>query len=908
MREVFDRVVELEPASRGAALDELCGDDEELRREVESLVRESNEADTGIPHIIEAAARHAVDDHEQRAPGSGRTIGPYRIGELLGRGGMGSVFLAERADRSFSQQVALKVLQPGLADTGMEARFKSERQILADLRHPNIARLIDGGADDDGTPYLAMEYIEGERIDSWCDGQRLDIERRLELFRVVCSAVQAAHRSLVVHRDLKPANILVTDDGHPKLLDFGIAKILGPATHDHTMAVTGTLDRLLTPAYASPEQMMGQPVTTASDAYSLGVVLYELLAGSGPHDFTGSSAAEVERVICREEPPRPSQTVRRLSGTAEGDEVAAGRSTTVDRLARRLSGDLDTIVMTSLRKEPERRYPSVEALAEDVRRHLAALPIAARPDTVAYRAGKFVRRHRGSVTAAAVGVTAVLGFAVQASVNARIAADERDHARAAEERARIEARSAERVSSFLVDLFRVADPSESRGAEITARELLDRGAARLDGELADEPGTRSRLLRAVGEVYTNLGEYEEAAGLLAESAAVLRRNDPSSPDLAATLSELARAHFNLGDVAEARRISDEALATARGGFEGDQPDLARVLQTAGWLAFEESRVDAAERLVREALDMRLRLFGEEHAEVAESLFLLGTLALELDRLDEASDLHQKGYELRRMVLGPDHPMTLSSVGVVLATLERQQKFDRGVELVEEALPVAVRVLGPDHPDIAYLEVMRGRQYRFLGRPTEAEAAFLEAARIEREARGPDHPYVGYAEIQLGTIRAGEGRLDEAEASYREALRIYRAAYPEGDRNVANALGKLAKLELERGHAERALGYARESRALFGRLLPEGHTEVLEADIVIGLALAEAGRSAEARPLLESLLPRIAAIGHGDGPVARQVREALDTLPPVSWPEPPSDVASPGVGEIALPPDSMGVRL
>jgi serine/threonine-protein kinase len=878
VRAVFDRVVELGPEAREAALDEICGGDDDLRREVESLVRESGEAEAEIPKVIEAAAREASDHREQPETAPGRIIGPYRIVELLGRGGMGSVYLAEREDPSFSHRVALKVLRSGLADTGMEARFKSERQILADLRHPNIARLIDGGTTEDGAPYLALEFVEGEPIDRWCDVQQLDLEQRLELFRTVCSAVQAAHRSLVVHRDLKPANILVTTEGHPKLLDFGIAKILGPSTHVHTMAITGTLDRLLTPAYASPEQVLGRPITTASDVYSLGAVLYELIVGSGPHVFMGSSATEVERVICRQEPARPSQGVSRRTGTPEGDEIARNRSTNSERLARRLRGDLDTIVMTALRKEPERRYPSVEALAGDIRRHLEELPIMARPDTLAYRAGKFVRRHRRSVIAATLGVVAVLAFAVQATVNARIAATERDRARAAEERVRVEAQTSDRVSTFLVDLFRVADPNESRGAEVTARELLDRGSATLDTELSDEPDTRARLLRTVGEVYSHLGEYERAAELLADSAAVLRRERPDSPELVATLNQLARARFDLGEVAEAQRISADALAIARTRFDGDHPVYARTLHTAGWLAFEGSRTNRAEHLVREAFEMRLRLFGEEHAEVADSLFQLGTVALELDRVDEASELHQRGYELRRRVLGDDHPMTLSSVGIVLATLERQRELERGLELVENALPVAVRVLGPDHPEVAYLEVMRGRQYRFLGRPAEAEAAFVEAARIERSTRGPDHPYVGYAEIQLGTIRAGAGRLDKAEASYREALRIYRAAYPEGDRNVANVLGKLAKLELERGNAEQALGYARESRTLFGRLLPDGHTELLEADIIIGLSLTDAGRAEEARPLLESLLPRMEAIGHGDGSAARRVRAALDALP------------------------------
>lgn len=858
----------------------MCGDDDELRREVESLVAQSDEsAESEIPLLIEEAARDLVGGTEEEGKTVPKRIGPYRVLELLGRGGMGSVYLAERSGSSFTHKVALKVLLSGLNDTGMEARFKSERQILADLRHPNIARLVDGGTTDDGVPYLAMEYVDGERVDHWCDARRLGVEERIELFRSVCAAVQAAHRSLVVHRDLKPANILVTPDGHPKLLDFGIAKILGPSTHIHTMAVTGTLDRLLTPAFASPEQVTGEPVTTASDVYSLGVVLYELLTGANPHTFRNSTAAEVERAVCRDEPDRPSQAVRKLTGTSAGREIAAHRDTSTDRLVRRLMGDLDTIVMTALRKEPERRYSSVEALSEDLRRYLGRLPVKARPETMVYRAGKFVRRHLGSVVTAAVGVAAVLVFGVQSAINARIAVSERDRAQLAEERARAEAQTSERVSAFLVDLFRVADPSESRGEEITVRQLLDRGATRLDESLEDEPRTRARLLMSVGEVFRNLGEYRRAEEVVAEAVETIRRLDPNSPDFPAALNQLAAIRFDLGGADDSRQLAREALEISRRLFPGDHLETAAALNHLGWLAFEESRLEEGERDLRQALEMRRRLLGNENSEVAETLFHLGNVMLELNRIDEAAELHQQAYAMRRRVLGADHPVTLSSTGIVVATLEAKKEHLRGLELIDDAMPTAIRVVGAEHPDIAYLEVMRGRQYRFLGRAEEAEAAFAEAVRIERLARGPDHPYVGYALIQLGTMRAKNDRLEEAEASFREALRIYRKAYPEGDRNVANILGKLAALELQRGRPEAALELAQQSRELFGRLLPDGHTELLEGDILIGLSLAEAGHPARARPFLEALLPRIEAVGEKDHPYAVRVRQALEGLPP-----------------------------
>ncbi|HSN54543.1 MAG TPA: serine/threonine-protein kinase [Candidatus Sulfomarinibacteraceae bacterium] len=877
VRELFLRVADLDPAAREAHLDEACGEDRDLRHEVESLLGQNDRSDTFLPRLIEHAAQDLVGDPASDPAARPARIGPYRVIELLGRGGMGSVYLAEREGGPFQQQVALKVLRTGLNDTDMAARFKSERQILADLRHPNIAGLVDGGTTEDGVPFLAMEYVQGRRIDRWCDQDQKSIEQRIDLFRVVCSAVQAAHRSLVVHRDLKPANILVTTDGHVKLLDFGIAKILGPSSHSHTVVVTRTIDRLLTPAFASPEQVSGDAVTTASDVYSLGVILYELLAGTNPHAFKDHSATEIERVVCRTDPERPSQAVRRRIGTAKGAEAARLRGLSEDRLARRLAGDLDTIVMTALRKEPDRRYSSVEALSEDLRRHAAGLPVMARPDTLTYRASKFVRRHRTAVAATSAAMIAVLAFGVQSSVNAREAVRERDRALAAEERARIEAETADRVSAFLIDLFRVADPSESRGEEVSVRALLDRGAGRIDDELAGEPEIQARLLEAVGEVYSNLGEYATAGELLERSVDLLRENDPASPELPEALNGYAKVRFDLGDRDAAEALSQEALSVARQTFDGDHQQTALALNNLGWIAYEKGAYEEAERVLSEALEMRRRVWGDEHGEVAETLFNLGTVALELNRVDEAVARMEQAHDMRRRILGPDHPVTLGGIGNVVAALEAQKQYSRGLQRLAETIPTAIGIFGPEHPDIAYLEVMRGRQLRFLGRTDEARKAFDEALRIERHVRGPDHPYVGYAQIQIGTLCAGAGELDAAEAAYLEALRIYRRAYPEGDRNVANTLGKLSELALQRGRGDEALRLARESRKLFGRLLPEGHSELLECDVLVGLAMAAAGQTAEAVPFLEGLLPKLVAEAGEDGEIVRRVREALKSI-------------------------------
>jgi serine/threonine protein kinase/tetratricopeptide (TPR) repeat protein len=872
IRDIFEAVLDAPAAERQALLATLCDGDADLLREVASLLEASDDAGDTLNVVIAFAADDvSVATTSRTAP---EQIGPYRILQLLGRGGMGTVYLAERADGAFQHKVALKLLRAGLDSPGAEARFRAERQILADLRHPNIARLVDGGAVEDGSPYLVMEYVEGRPIDHWCDDQRLDLTRRIELFRVVCSAVQAAHRSLVVHRDLKPANILVTADGHPKLLDFGIAKLMAPGGTDHTVALTLTSQRLLTPGYAGPEQVMGRPVTTASDVYSLGVILYELLTGRPPLDFTGLSLREVEQTVEAIDPVRPSLAVRALVDADDGAETAARRGTTPDRLARHLAGDLDTIIMTALRKEPERRYPSVEALSEDLRRFLVQLPIAARPDTVGYRAGRFVRRHRVAVTATGVAAAMVVAFGVQATISARRAVVERDRALAAEERSRVEAATADRVAIFLVDLFRTADPEEARGRDLTVRQVLDRGADRIDRDLAEESEVRARMLLALGTVFANLGEFNRADELTAEAVHILQAADVPGERRAAALNAQSEIRADLGDPAGARRAAERALEAAGAGAT---PEAARALSQLAFLAYEETHLDEADELVRRSLTLQRELHGPAHPAIAESLFRLGTIQLERNHIDEAVRLHEEAWAMRRKLLGEDHPDTLSGVGVLLASLEAKKEYRRGLERVDDTLPVAIRVLGRDHPDVAYLHVMRGRQLRFLGQWDQAESAFAEALRIERATRGEDHPYAGYALIQLGTVRVAGGDLDGAESAYREALRIYRLAYPEGDRNAANILGKLATIELERGRGPEALDLAQRSRVEFGRLLPEDHTELLEGDLLIGQALVASGRTDEAHRLLQDLQPKVVAVAGDDSKPAREIRQLLDGI-------------------------------
>src|ERR1700689_2109880 len=477
----------------------------------------------------------------------GDRIGPYRVLRTLGVGGMGEVYLAERADAEFEQQVPIKVVYGSLR--GVQSRLKIERQILAQLDHPNIAPLLDGGSLPDGTAYIVMEYVDGVPIDVYCDSNRLDIVARLRLFQTVCAAVHYAHQNLIVHRDLKPSNILVTAAGVPKLLDFGIAKLLDDRqAARYTLAVTQADIRVMTPDHASPEQIRGQAITTSSDVYVLGVLLYKLLCGSSPFFIASVRLSEIERAICEKDPPPPSDLVS-ANDSPESRAIVDARNSSASRLRRTLKGDLDNIVLMAMRKEPDRRHASAQQMASDIQRHLDGMPVIACGDILSNRSAKFVRPPWLPVAASLSAVLLVLAFATTTYLQSLRIAAERDRAAQQRERAEHERARAEEVSSFLVNLFKLSDPKENRGNQVTARELLDSGAKRLQTGLQDQPETRAALLSTVGTVYDSLGQYQDALPLLDESLQLqAQSHDVSRIN---TLSELGQSHIGAGDLSGA---------------------------------------------------------------------------------------------------------------------------------------------------------------------------------------------------------------------------------------------------------------------------------------------------------------------------------------------------------------------
>lgn len=560
VKSLFQALLDQPPDQRPAFLDQACPADAELRREVESLLAFHENADQFIETPALAAAGDVLTD-ELLLPMEGRRIGAYKVLREIGRGGMGSVYVAIRADDQYQKRVAIKLVKRGMDTDEILHRFHNERQILASLDHPNIAKLLDGGTTDDGLPYFVMEYIEGQPIDAFCDARKLSTAERLELFRAICSAVHYAHQNLVVHRDLKPSNILVTSDGSAKLLDFGIAKLLNPAlSSPRTLNPTRLDMRLLTPEYASPEQVRGEPITTASDVYSLGVILYELLTGRRPYRTTSRQPQELMHAVCEEEPDRPSTAVSRVEEAPGPDGVGAVTLTAemVSRtregepykLRQKLSGDLDNIILMAMRKEPQRRYASVEQFSEDLRRHLEGLPVVARKNTWTYRSAKFIGRHKAGVLAAAMIALALVGGIITTTWQWRVARTQRARA----ERRFNDVRRL--ANSFLYELH---DAIKDLPGSTPARQLLVRRALEYLDKLAGESRIDSTLRRELAMAYERVGDVQgnpylgnvgDTAGALESyrKALEIRRSLAGEGSTALTRCDLAHSYDRIGDM------------------------------------------------------------------------------------------------------------------------------------------------------------------------------------------------------------------------------------------------------------------------------------------------------------------------------------------------------------------------
>ncbi|NNE47436.1 MAG: serine/threonine protein kinase [Rhodothermales bacterium] len=841
--ELFDALVDMSAGERSAFLDDRCRGQDDLRDEVEGMLRAHDNAGGFLSDSASQSAVELIADsaHILEMP---ERVGPYRLTAEIARGGMGAVYLGNRDDGEFEQRVAVKVLQTGLPATDIRRRFLSERQILASLEHEHIARVYDGGVLDDGRPYFVMEYVNGSPIDDYCEQQGLNLRQRLELIRDVADTVRYAHYNLVIHRDLKPSNILVTPDGSVKLLDFGIAKVLG-GDGAADLAATQTGTRWMTPEYASPEQILGRPPTTATDVYQLGVVAYEILTGVRPFRGEDRSVFELERTICEDDPDRPSLAVRDTSVSLT-EQQRKTRS-------KLLAGDVDAIVLKSLRKESEDRYASAGEFSADVQRFLDGVPVSARQGSTGYRIQKFVRRYRWRVAVVATSVVVLLAGATAYAVQITRA---RAEAEAAAEIATLERAKSERVATFLAGLFEAGDLEKSQGDTLTVFDLVDRGVQELD-DLEDEPEVQARLAHVIGDVYHRLSQFDRSEQLLTRSADILRGIPATeSSELPFTLEALSDLSVSRGDFEAAAVYAREAVGVASEVHGEKHATVARMMNRLGTAYFYQNDDSLAAHYYRRALEIYRSAEGAEGEGFASLVGNLGLIEQRAGRLveaeallresrsllqdvpgteervadatrnlaiilggrgelDEAEQLHIDHVAMRR-VLDGDTSVAVSSALSFLGSLYQQRgEYEKSVETQSESLEILKQLFGPRHRYSAMAMNNLAQPLRLLGRYDEAEAHLRQSIDIRREVYGESHYRVATALRQVGNVLSARGNNAEALELFEEALQIREKHFGRNHKNTANSLNDVASTLASLGRTEQAETVLQDAMKIWG---------------------------------------------------------------------------------------------
>lgn len=745
-------------------LNQALGMPEEQRGEWLAVLEKENPAVAAL--LKELLDEHRALDEEgfleehpfplrSTAGMAGQTVGAYTLVSQIGQGGMGSVWLAQRSDGRFERRAAVKFLSIALAGPDGEKRFKREGTILGRLTHPHIAELLDAGVSATGQPYLVLEHVEGEHIDRYCDQRKLGVEARVRLFLDVLAAVAHAHTNLIVHRDIKPSNVLVSKDGQVKLLDFGIAKLMEGDGAGEAATLLTRDGGPLTPEYAAPEQVTGQPVTTATDVYALGVLLYVLLTGQHPVGGDRRSPASLVKAIAETEPLRPSEVL--------SEAVASQRSATPEKLRRQLRGDLDTIVGKTLKKNPQERYVSVTAMVADLQRYLNHETISARPDTIRYRAAKFVRRNRVALASAAA-VALVLVAAAVISIRAGI-------------RANREAAVAEAVNDFLQnDLLAQAGASVQSGPkgksdpDLKVRTALDRAAERIEGKFTNQPEVEASIRDTMGWTYMDLGLYPQARKQW-ERALELRRRvlGPDNPKTLKSLWGVGRIDYLQGRYAEAETLMSQALLAQHRVLGPEHRDTLESMNLLGSVYLDEGKYAQAETLGEQTLEIRKRVLGPEHPATLASMNNLAQAYFWEGKYPQAEALDVQTLETRKRVLGLEHPNTLSSMTILAGLYDQEGKYEQAEALYSQILEIRRRVLGPEHPGTLASMNNLATAYVHEGKYAQAEELLSQTMDIRKRTLGPDHPDTAETSYNLGCIAARRGDKDQAIGLLSQAL-------------------------------------------------------------------------------------------------------------------------------------------
>ena len=855
-------------------------------------VRSLLDTSAGSPEIREAVLRmrEAGNAGETRTPSgntyaeigkalpaapssAGTLIGRYLLMEKLGEGGMGEVWLAEQQE-PVRRRVALKLIKAGMNSREVIRRFESERQALALMDHPDIARVFDAGSTPEGVPYFVMEYASGEPITGYCDGRQLSTRQRLELFRQLCEAVQHAHQKAIIHRDLKPSNILVTEvDGRPmpKIIDFGIAKALGENLTGE-MIVTRIGALIGTPEYVSPEQALssGEDIDTRTDIYSLGVVFYELLAGVRPIELSKIPLAEFLKRLREDDPPKPSTRVTTQDPTTSG-EVARKRQTEAATLAKLLNGDLDAIALKALEKDRSRRYSTPMEFAADIERYLHNQPVLAHTAGASYRIGKYVRRHGFAVSAGLAAVVLLVGFAVVQAAQLRRITRERDRAN--------------RVTDFITRMFKVSDPSEARGATITAREILDQSSKEIESGLAKDPEVQAQMMHVMGDVYYGLGLWSRADSLSRRAVDIRRRVlGPTDPDTLQSMNLLALVLYDQSQATEAEKVCRETLDARRRVLGPDHRDTLESARMLGNILTEQGRYKEAEaihrqvaetaarvfgsddkftvrgmsslgidldyqgrhaeaeKIFRDVLERDRRIYGPDHPTVFDDMINLGASAELLHHFAEAEKINSDVLQAQQRVLGAEHPDTLLSMGNLALVLSKEDHNPQAEKLFRDALAIKLRVLGPEHRSTLVTMGNLADVLTAQGKYVEAERLVRQTLVTERRVLGPDHSDTLTTLQGLGELLADEKRYAEAEKTDRETLETRRRILGDAHQDTALSAYELAEVLAVQGKSEDALNN-----------LQFALEHDLRSDVRSDLGKDEAYKSIHGNPRFEALL-------------------------------------------------------
>ena len=815
VKEMFYAALELPESEREKFIENSCGGDEDLLAEVKTLFDAHDEAEAFIESPALAPITNLVEETANFSR-VGQIIGAYRIEAEIGRGGMGAVYLASRADNEFEKKVAVKLIKRGCDTDEVIKRFRYERQILATLEHANITRLIDGGATDDGLPYLVMDYVEGLPLNQYCDENELSINKRLKLFLQICSAVTYAHRNLIIHRDLKPSNILVTTEGTPKLLDFGIAKLTA-TNAAQTLEKTLTNFQAMTLEYASPEQVGGETVTTASDIYSLGVSLYELLTRHRPFHFKTKSADEISRIFADTAPTKPSDVLER-EGFAVSSTVSP--SPRLPFSPSQLRGDLDNIILKAMRKEPERRYSSVEQFAEDIRRHLNGLPVIAQEDTFTYRAEKFIKRNKAGV-AAGIGIAvSLIGGLAATARQANIAKRQRD-------KARLEARKAEKINQFLQKMLNSADP-RTGGKDVKVIEVLGIAAESIETDFANQPEIVADLETTLGLTFLSLGQLDAADKFLKNALEIRLQLFPRrSVEVATSLTNYGKLLQGKGELKLAEPFHKEALDTLRRIRGNRNLEVAEVLGNLAYLVAMKGENEEAVSLHEEELAICREILGGNHPDVARTMTKLADVFAIMDKRELSEQLHRQALKILRKAHGREHPdiaTTMSNlVGAIYATHPEEAEH-----LCRESLEMRRKLFGEDHADIAWS--LYNLAYILINREKFAEAEQnARKALAKRGANLPDeHPVVGSCFMILGRSFLAQEEFPQAKAAFEECLHLRLKTLPEGHWLLATTRSFLGECLTYLGETETGKRLLTENYQILKEKLGEHHEQTLQA--------------------------------------------------------------------------------